>query len=148
MVDYWERTEHPPTPAPGVEAPRGKDEPRLPSTTAVAVRGDLGNAQVNGDPRFLLLQRRFRLRASFMVATCLVWYVFYLLLSAFARDLMAVHVVGQLNLAMVLGLGQFASTFLLAWTFARFARRRLDPEAALLRAELDRADPARGRPLW
>jgi uncharacterized membrane protein (DUF485 family) len=38
--------------------------------------------------------------------------------------------------AFFFGLLQFVSTFLIAWTYARFADRRIDPTAAELRREL------------
>ena len=46
---------------------------------------------------------------------------------------MARPVVGALNVAMVAGLAQFATTFLLTWAYARHARLRRDRVALELR---------------
>ncbi|HEY6738160.1 MAG TPA: DUF485 domain-containing protein [Actinopolymorphaceae bacterium] len=50
-------------------------------------------------------------------------------------------VLGNINVALVFGILQFASTFLIAWLYARHANRSLDPVAeeleARYRAEAD-----------
>jgi uncharacterized membrane protein (DUF485 family) len=91
---------------------------------------------MEADPRFAQLRSRFRSFVFPMTAAFLVWYLLYVLLSAYARDFMATKVVGNVNVALVFGLLQFASTFLIAWWYSRFARRRLDPVAAELREDL------------
>lgn len=48
---------------------------------------------------------------------------------------MAHRVVGALNVAMLAGLGQFATTFLLTWAYARHARLRRDRAALDIRWE-------------
>ncbi|HEX2313861.1 MAG TPA: DUF485 domain-containing protein [Thermomonospora sp.] len=89
------------------------------------------------DSRFRLLRRR-HLRATITVAVVFfTWYLAYVALSAFARDLMAHSVTGAVNAALVLGLLQFASTFLLAGLYALYARRALDPLAKEIRGETD-----------
>ncbi|WP_412543039.1 DUF485 domain-containing protein [Longispora sp. K20-0274] len=70
-----------------------------------------------------------------MTVLFLAWFAAYVLLSAYAREFMAVRVFGHVNMALLLGLGQFASTFAITGVYARFARRRLDPLVAELRAE-------------
>jgi uncharacterized membrane protein (DUF485 family) len=72
-----------------------------------------------------------------MTIAFLAWYALYVVLSAYARDFMATEVVGNINVALVFGLLQFVSTFLIAWWYARYANRRLDPVADRLRAELE-----------
>ncbi|GAA2530398.1 DUF485 domain-containing protein [Pilimelia columellifera] len=81
-----------------------------------------------------VLRRRFRRFAFPMTVAFLVWYLLYVLLSAYARDLMGVRVFGNVNVALLLGIGQFASTFGIAAWYAAYARRRLDPLADRLRA--------------
>jgi uncharacterized membrane protein (DUF485 family) len=61
------------------------------------------------------------------------WYLLYLVAQAAAPGLMARRPVGPLNVAWILGLGQFASTFLLTWLYARNARTRRDRAALELR---------------
>lgn len=46
---------------------------------------------------------------------------------------MARPVAGAVNVAMVAGLGQFLTTFLLTWAYARHARLRRDHAALELR---------------
>lgn len=67
------------------------------------------------------------------VAVFLVWYVAYLVTATTAPGLMAHPVAGALNVAMLAGLGQFLSTFLFAWAYARHARLRRDRAALELR---------------
>jgi uncharacterized membrane protein (DUF485 family) len=70
----------------------------------------------------------------------LVWYGLYVVLSVYARGFMGTKVVGHINIALVFGLLQFVSTFVLAWLYARFASRRLDPASERLREQLKDGD--------
>lgn len=88
-------------------------------------------------PEFAALRRAFRRFVFPMTALFLAWYLLYVLFSAYARDLMATKVVGNVNVALLFGLGQFASTFLIAYLYSRYARKRLDPLAERLRADLE-----------
>ena len=42
---------------------------------------------------------------------------------------MDTKLVGNINVALVFGLLQFVTTFLIAWLYARYASRKLDPLA-------------------
>jgi uncharacterized membrane protein (DUF485 family) len=64
------------------------------------------------------------------------WYALYVILSAYARDFMGTKLVGNINVALVFGLLQFVSTFLIAWLYARYADRNLDPVGDRIRAEI------------
>ncbi|SNX64502.1 uncharacterized membrane protein [Streptomyces sp. TLI_55] len=61
------------------------------------------------------------------------WYVGYVVTATTAPGLMARPVAGAVNVAMVAGLGQFLTTFLLTWAYARHARLRRDRAALELR---------------
>lgn len=76
-------------------------------------------------------QLRHRLRSYIFPTTVafIVWYSLYVLLSAYARDFMAIKVIGNINLALIFGVLQFVSTFLIAWHYSRYAAQRLDPLA-------------------
>jgi uncharacterized membrane protein (DUF485 family) len=74
--------------------------------------------------------RRFVVPASLAF---FVWYFAYIVAATAAPDLMARPVAGAVNVAMVAGLGQFLSTFLLTWAYARHARLRRDRAALELR---------------
>ncbi|MFF5444285.1 DUF485 domain-containing protein [Streptomyces sp. NPDC012888] len=63
----------------------------------------------------------------------LLWYVAYVVAATAAPELMARPVVGAVNVALLAGLGQFLSTFLLTWAYTRHARLRRDRVALDLR---------------
>ena len=88
------------------------------------------------DPRFVELRRRFRNFVFPMTVVFLSWYLLYVLLSAFGRSFMDAKVVGNLNVAFFFGLLQFVSTFVIAWSYARYANARIDPLATELHDEL------------
>jgi uncharacterized membrane protein (DUF485 family) len=46
-------------------------------------------------------------------------------------------VFGNINVALVLGLGQFATTFLIAWFYSRHAAERLDPRAEAIKSRME-----------
>lgn len=89
-------------------------------------------------PEFAALRRAFRRFVFPMTLVFLGWYLLYVLLSAYARDFMATKVVGNINVALIFGLAQFASTFLIAWLYSRYAGKRLDPLAGQMRETLER----------
>ncbi|MER5507645.1 DUF485 domain-containing protein [Streptomyces sp. NPDC002766] len=74
--------------------------------------------------------RRFVVPGVFVFLT---WYVTYVVTATTAPGLMARPVAGAVNVAMLAGLGQFLTTFLLAWAYARHARLRRDRAALDLR---------------
>lgn len=106
-------------------------------------------AELAQDRRFRLLRTRFRRLAIGIVASFLGWYFLYISLSVFARDFMASPAIGNVNVALVLGVLQFVSTFVLAWRYTRYARKMLDPLSAQLRheAELRQAEQERAAQL-
>ncbi|MET9696934.1 DUF485 domain-containing protein [Streptomyces sp. NPDC006529] len=78
---------------------------------------------------------RGRYRGFVVPATVgfLLWYLAYIIAATVAPDLMARPVVGAVNVALLAGLGQFLSTFLLTWAYTRHARLRRDRAALDLR---------------
>jgi uncharacterized membrane protein (DUF485 family) len=66
-----------------------------------------------------------------------LWYALYVILSAYARDFMGAKIVGNINVGLVFGLLQFASTFLIAWWYARWASQKFDPLADDLRDRIE-----------
>ncbi|WP_410588781.1 DUF485 domain-containing protein [Amycolatopsis sp. lyj-23] len=89
---------------------------------------------IQASPGFRSLRRRFRGFVFPLSFAFFAWYMTYVLLAAYAHDFMSRKVFGQVNVAILLGLGQFASTALVTWLYLRYARRRLDPQVAELRA--------------
>ena len=87
---------------------------------------------------FAELRHRLRSFVFPMTVAFLAWYLLYVLCSAFARGFMAHKLVGNLNVGLLFGFLQFLSTFGIAYLYARYANRRLDPLADKLRGEIDR----------
>ncbi|MFD9795439.1 DUF485 domain-containing protein [Streptomyces sp. NPDC059070] len=89
--------------------------------------------EVQRSAAFQEVRARYR---RFVVPAALAflgWYVAYVVAATTAPDLMARPVAGAVNVAMVAGLGQFLSTFLLTWAYVRHARLRRDRAALELR---------------
>jgi uncharacterized membrane protein (DUF485 family) len=72
-----------------------------------------------------------------MTVAFFLWYALYVILSAYARDFMGTNLFGHINVALVFGLLQFASTFLIAWLYSRHAEREIDPLADRLRVQME-----------
>ncbi|GHJ48429.1 membrane protein [Catellatospora sp. TT07R-123] len=96
--------------------------------------------QTAASPEFAGLRSALRRFVFPMTIAFFTWYALYVILSAYARDFMGTKVVGNINVALIFGLLQFASTFLIAWLYARYAGRRLDPVAGQIKAELEGGD--------
>jgi uncharacterized membrane protein (DUF485 family) len=92
---------------------------------------------IQASPEFAELRRRLRRFVFPMTALFLAWYATYVLLGAFAHDFMAIKVFGNINVGLLIGLGQFLSTFIFTGLYVRFANRELDPRAAAIRSKLD-----------
>jgi uncharacterized membrane protein (DUF485 family) len=94
---------------------------------------------VQTSPQFQELRARLHRFVFPMTAFFLVWYALYVVLGAFAHDFMATKVVGNINIGLLLGLGQFLTTFVITGIYVRFANRVLDPRAEAIRAELEKS---------
>ncbi|MEV8333540.1 DUF485 domain-containing protein [Streptomyces niveus] len=89
--------------------------------------------EVQRSAAFQEVRRRYRRFVGPATLAFLLWYLAYVVAATTAPGLMARPVVGAVNVAMVAGLGQFLSTFLLTWAYARHARLHRDREALDLR---------------
>ena len=96
--------------------------------------------RVQRSPEFQDLRRRFRTFVFPLTALFLVWYFLYVLLASYAHDLMSVRVWGTITVGLLLGLGQFVSTFVITMVYARWANRRFDAQADALRREIEGDD--------
>ncbi|GGR41517.1 DUF485 domain-containing protein [Streptomyces netropsis] len=122
-----------PTPCESHE-PQASGEPHAPHEGREAARDPSGvYREVQRSAAFREVRGRYRGFAFPVTVAFLGWYLGYLVLATAAPQLMARPVAGAINVAMLLGLGQFATTFLLTWAYARHARLRRDPEALELR---------------
>lgn len=98
---------------------------------------------VQRSDEFAGLRKALRSFVFPMTVAFFLWYALYVILSAYARGFMSTKLVGHINVALVFGLLQFVSTFVIAWLYARYAGRRLDPVADRIRADLERGDGSR-----
>jgi uncharacterized membrane protein (DUF485 family) len=92
---------------------------------------------VQRSPDFQQLRHSYRGFSFPMTVAFLAWYALYVLLSVFAPDFMATDVFGNINVGILLGLGQFVSTALITWLYVRHANRSLDTLAEKLRNEME-----------
>ena len=97
--------------------------------------------RIHASEDFALLRRKFR---AFVIPTTvafMVWYLLYVLMSSWAGDFMGTKLIGNINVALVFGLLQFLTTFVIAWMYSSYAARELDPIAGRLQKQFDgRAD--------
>ncbi|MER5358934.1 DUF485 domain-containing protein [Streptomyces sp. NPDC002785] len=89
--------------------------------------------EVQRSEAFQEVRRRYRRFVIPATLAFLVWYLAYVVAAITAPGLMARPVAGAVNVAMVVGLGQFLTTFLLTGAYARHARLRRDRAALDLR---------------
>jgi uncharacterized membrane protein (DUF485 family) len=87
---------------------------------------------------FTELRRRYRSFAFPATIAFMAWYILYVVCNNWARDFMNIEVIGNINVALIFGLLQFVSTFVIAYLYARHANKSLDPLATKLREEFDR----------
>ncbi len=96
--------------------------------------------EVQQSSEFGQLRGRFRRFVFPWTAAFLAWYFFYVLLAAFAPDFMSIKLWGNINVGLILGLGQFVSTFAITMLYVRWADRNFDTEAARLAEHMERGE--------
>lgn len=94
-----------------------------------AARHDPIYDELAAEPGFAELRSRYRRFIVPATVVFLAWYGLYVLLSMFAHDFMSAKLGGNINIALVFGLLQFATTFLIAWLYSRYSNANLDPLA-------------------
>jgi uncharacterized membrane protein (DUF485 family) len=92
---------------------------------------------VQASPEFAGLRRTLRGFVFPMTVAFFLWYALYVILSAYARPFMSIKITGNINVALVFGLLQFLTTFVIAVLYARFASRKLDPVADQIKSGLE-----------
>ncbi|MFJ4961925.1 hypothetical protein EES43_05225 [Streptomyces sp. ADI96-02] len=92
---------------------------------------------VQAGAEFAELRRSHRSFAFPLTVAFVTWYLLYVLLCNYAGGFMATKVVGNVNMALVLGLAQFATTFLIAWFYSRHAATKLDPKADAIKSRME-----------
>lgn len=72
-----------------------------------------------------------------MAVAFLLWYFAYVLLADYAHEFMSIKVWGNVNMGILLGLGQFVTTFGITAAYVSFSNRKLDPKSAAIRHRLE-----------
>ncbi len=93
--------------------------------------------EVQRSSEFQDLKRRFRRWTFPMTAAFMVWYLLYVVMSGWARDFMAIKLLGEINVGLIFGLLQFVTTFGIAWAYSRHMEKVLDPISDKLRHEVE-----------
>jgi uncharacterized membrane protein (DUF485 family) len=75
------------------------------------------------------LKRRHRSFVIPATVAFLAWYLLYVVMSNWAHDFMSTKVVGHINVALVFGILQFVTTFLITWLYSRHMASKVDPIA-------------------
>ena len=86
---------------------------------------------------FLELRRRYRAFVFPWTAAFLAWFLLFVALSNWAPDFMGTKVLGNVNVGLVMGLLQFATTFGIAYLYSKHAARQFDPLADAVNAEYE-----------
>jgi uncharacterized membrane protein (DUF485 family) len=100
-----------------------------------AERHDPVYDRLHATPQFRELKKR---HTSFVLPATIAflsWYLLYVVMSNWATDFMSKQVVGHINVALVFGLLQFVTTFLISWLYSRYMNAKVDPLARGLEAE-------------
>lgn len=95
-------------------------------------------SDTQASPEFQDLKRKFRGFAFPITVAFLVWYFLYVALTAFAREWVSTPVFGNINIAFILGVLQFVTTFLIMWLYERHSSHSLDGPSDALRDKVNR----------
>ena len=106
-----------------------------PSTEESAPIADF--TKIRESEQFRTLKTRHRNFVFPVVIGCLLWYVAYVLLAAYAHEFMSIRVFGSVNLGLLLGLAQIATTFIVTTWYVSYANKRLDPIATAIRDSVE-----------
>ncbi|MER5932214.1 DUF485 domain-containing protein [Streptomyces sp. NPDC002054] len=110
--------------------------PGGPDTQPASPTAEEFNA-VQASPEFGELRSAYRSFAFPLTVAFIAWYLLYVLLSNYAGGFMGTKLFGNINVALVLGLAQFATTFLIAWWYSRHAAEKLDPKASAIKSRME-----------
>ena len=83
--------------------------------------------RLHESPDFVELRKRYRGFVIPATVAFLTWYLLYVVMSNWATGFMDTKVIGNINVALVFGLLQFVTTFVLAWIYSRFSTSRARP---------------------
>ncbi|MBR8640970.1 DUF485 domain-containing protein [Streptomyces tuirus] len=109
--------------------PPSKEQHKLPSPEEFS--------EVQESAEFGELRRSYRSFAFPLTVAFIAWYLLYVLLSNYAGGFMGTKLFGNINVAFVLGVAQFVTTFLIAWWYSRHAAAKLDPKAEAIKSRME-----------
>ena len=104
---------------------------------------DQAYLEIHAQQDFIELRRRYKRFAFPATVAFMLWYLTYVVCNNWARDFMNTPVSGNINVALVFGLLQFVSTFLIAFLYARHASRKPRPAGRPSSARSSRRRPGR-----
>jgi uncharacterized membrane protein (DUF485 family) len=104
---------------------------RMPAEEAVTATEAVGK-----DPEMVELERRHSRFVWPTTAFFLVYYMTLNILAGTSPGLMGTKLFGEFTFGYLFALSQFVMAFVVAWVYARWAARRMDPLAADLREKL------------
>ncbi|WP_234334912.1 DUF485 domain-containing protein [Streptomyces sp. NRRL S-118] len=122
---------------PAAAGPRRAQPPQRPPAATDIYR------EVQRSAAFQEVRSRYRRFVVPAALAFLAWYLAYVVAATAAPGLMSRPVAGAVNVAMIAGLGQFLTTFVLTWAYVRHARLHRDRAALDLRWAV--FDQERGR---
>jgi uncharacterized membrane protein (DUF485 family) len=93
--------------------------------------------RVQASPEFAELRSRLRRFVFPMSAAFMLWYLGYVLVASYAPRVMAIPLLGYINVGIVVGLLQFVTTFVITGMYVRYAGARLDPVAESIRTRME-----------
>jgi len=106
---------------------------RMPAEEAVTATEAIGR-----DPEMVELEHR---HTRFVWPATIFFLIYYMALNVLAGtspDLMGRKLFGEFTFGYLFALSQFVMAFVVAWVYARWAARRMDPLATDLREKLHR----------
>ncbi|GAA4430386.1 DUF485 domain-containing protein [Actinokineospora soli] len=124
-----------------------RSSPARPGFAAFQVGEPAGYVDADGNIDYVALQQsadfrllrkqalRFAVPATVLF---LVWYLTYVILSAYAPEFMSRPVFGAVNVGLAFGMLQFASTVVITLLYGRHAKRKVDPRVDAVRALVER----------
>lgn len=101
------------------------------------VTGAINYEEIEQHHDFQELKYRFRRFVFPWSIAFMVWFLTYVLMSAYATEFMATPVFGLINVGLIFGLLQFVTTFGITMLYVRFANKVLDPRSAKIREQLE-----------
>ena len=123
----------PPPPSRQTEATFGEID-KSARRTDIALPGDAGPdfPRIARSDEFRELRGKLRRFTFPMTLVFLLWYIGYVVLAAYFPDFMSIRLFGAVNIGLVLGVGQFATTLLITALYLRYAANEIDPRATEL----------------